>query len=130
MDNLQSAQRYAVIFVILLKTFRLTFIIIFLVLSVCSSNKPAIVEAGGLQVSYQQVTVIFTLCSSNLLILQALAIHLGHPSQRLVQNCLWTLRNLSDAGTKVVSYSYILKLLSYTYDSKSVYCHIFLSFRY
>merc|ERR1719251_54391 len=50
------------------------------VLSVCSSNKPAIVEAGGMQ---------------------ALAIHLGHASQRLVQNCLWTLRNLSDAGTKL-----------------------------
>uniref|UniRef100_A0A8W7P076 Armadillo segment polarity protein n=1 Tax=Anopheles coluzzii TaxID=1518534 RepID=A0A8W7P076_ANOCL len=51
-----------------------------LVLSVCSSNKPAIVEAGGMQ---------------------ALAMHLGNPSQRLVQNCLWTLRNLSDAATKV-----------------------------
>ncbi|XP_008545475.1 armadillo segment polarity protein isoform X2 [Microplitis mediator] len=50
------------------------------VLSVCSSNKPAIVEAGGMQ---------------------ALAMHLGNPSQRLVQNCLWTLRNLSDAGTKI-----------------------------
>lgn len=50
------------------------------VLSVCSSNKPAIVEAGGMQ---------------------ALAMHLGNPSGRLVQNCLWTLRNLSDAGTKV-----------------------------
>merc|ERR1711997_1205469 len=50
------------------------------VLSVCSSNKPGIVEAGGMQ---------------------ALAMHLGHPSQRLVQNCLWTLRNLSDAGTKI-----------------------------
>lgn len=50
------------------------------VLSVCSSNKPAIVDAGGMQ---------------------ALAMHLGHPSQRLVQNCLWTLRNLSDAGTKI-----------------------------
>merc|ERR1719259_335279 len=50
------------------------------VLSVCSSNKPAIVDAGGMQ---------------------ALAMHLGHPSQRLVQNCLWTLRNLSDAGTKL-----------------------------
>lgn len=46
----------------------------------CSSNKPAIVEAGGMQ---------------------ALAMHLGNPSGRLVQNCLWTLRNLSDAGTKV-----------------------------
>ena len=33
--------------------------------------------------------------------MQALAIHLGHASQRLVQNCLWTLRNLSDAGTKL-----------------------------
>merc|ERR1719203_2778307 len=50
------------------------------VLSVCSSNKPGIVDAGGMQ---------------------ALAMHLGHPSQRLVQNCLWTLRNLSDAGTKL-----------------------------
>ncbi|CAH0391030.1 unnamed protein product [Bemisia tabaci] len=50
------------------------------VLSVCPSNKPSIVEAGGLQ---------------------ALSMHLGHPSPRLVQNCLWTLRNLSDAGTKV-----------------------------
>ncbi|KAG8037360.1 hypothetical protein G9C98_005570 [Cotesia typhae] len=50
------------------------------ILSVCASNKPAIVEAGGMQ---------------------ALAMHLGNPSQRLVQNCLWTLRNLSDAGTKV-----------------------------
>ncbi|XP_059617154.1 armadillo segment polarity protein isoform X1 [Phlebotomus argentipes] len=50
------------------------------VLSVCSSNKPAIVDAGGMQ---------------------ALAMHLGNPSQRLVQNCLWTLRNLSDAATKV-----------------------------
>ncbi|XP_026742522.1 armadillo segment polarity protein isoform X2 [Trichoplusia ni] len=50
------------------------------VLSVCSSNKPAIVEAGGMQ---------------------ALAMHLGNPSGRLVQNCLWTLRNLSDAATKI-----------------------------
>ena len=50
------------------------------VLSVCSSNKTAIVDAGGMQ---------------------ALAVHLNHPSMRLVQNCLWTLRNLSDAGTKL-----------------------------
>merc|ERR1719322_1043269 len=54
------------------------------VLSVCSSNKPGIVDAGGRQ---------------------ALAMHLGHPSQRLVQNCLWTLRNLSDAGTKIENLS-------------------------
>ena len=50
------------------------------VLSVCSSNKTALVDAGGLQ---------------------ALALHLGHPSTRLVQNCLWALRNLSDAGSKL-----------------------------
>ncbi|XP_069763244.1 junction plakoglobin-like isoform X1 [Narcine bancroftii] len=49
------------------------------VLSVCPSNKPAIVEAGGMQ---------------------ALGFHLNSSSPRLVQNCLWTLRNLSDAATK------------------------------
>uniref|UniRef100_A0A8C3AU46 Catenin beta 1 n=1 Tax=Cyclopterus lumpus TaxID=8103 RepID=A0A8C3AU46_CYCLU len=56
------------------------------VLSVCSSNKPAIVEAGGMQ---------------------ALGLHLTDPSQRLVQNCLWTLRNLSDAATKQVQHSVV-----------------------
>ncbi|XP_076146831.1 junction plakoglobin a-like isoform X1 [Alosa pseudoharengus] len=49
------------------------------VLSVCPSNKPAIVDAGGMQ---------------------ALGKHLTGSSQRLMQNCLWTLRNLSDAATK------------------------------
>ena len=43
-------------------------------------KQPAIVDAGGMQ---------------------ALTMHLGHPSQRLVQTCLWTLRNLSDAGTRL-----------------------------
>lgn len=47
------------------------------VLSVCASNKPAIVQCGGMQ---------------------ALATHLNNPSPRLVLNCLWTLRNLSDAA--------------------------------
>ncbi|XP_037973682.1 armadillo segment polarity protein isoform X2 [Plutella xylostella] len=60
------------------------------VLSVCSSNKPAIVEAGGMQ---------------------ALAMHLGNPSGRLVQNCLWTLRNLSDAATKVEGLEALLSSL-------------------
>ncbi|XP_074644359.1 catenin beta-like isoform X2 [Tubulanus polymorphus] len=60
------------------------------VLSVCSSNKPAIVEAGGMQ---------------------ALGMHLGHQSQRLVQNCLWTLRNLSDAGTRLESIEGLLQML-------------------
>uniref|UniRef100_A0A9J8C7D8 Junction plakoglobin a n=1 Tax=Cyprinus carpio carpio TaxID=630221 RepID=A0A9J8C7D8_CYPCA len=52
------------------------------VLSVCPSNKPAIVDAGGMQ---------------------ALGKHLNGSTQRLNQNCLWTLRNLSDAATKQVS---------------------------
>uniref|UniRef100_A0A8C8DJK6 Catenin (cadherin-associated protein), beta 1 n=1 Tax=Oryzias sinensis TaxID=183150 RepID=A0A8C8DJK6_9TELE len=37
------------------------------------------------------------ICSGGM---QALGLHLTDPSQRLVQNCLWTLRNLSDAATK------------------------------
>ncbi|KAK9511866.1 hypothetical protein O3M35_000439 [Rhynocoris fuscipes] len=69
------------------------------VLSVCSSNKPAIVEAGGMQ---------------------ALAMHLGHPSQRLVQNCLWTLRNLSDAGTKVDGLEGLLQSLVQLLSSSDV----------
>ncbi|XP_076459737.1 catenin beta-like [Babylonia areolata] len=60
------------------------------VLSVCPSNKPAIVEAGGMQ---------------------ALAMHLGHQSQRLVQNCLWSLRNLSDAATKMDNMEGLLHML-------------------
>ena len=60
------------------------------VLSVCQSNKPAIVEAGGMQ---------------------SLAAHLSNQSGRLVQNCLWTLRNLSDSANKVVSSSSCIVLL-------------------
>ncbi|XP_050437579.1 armadillo segment polarity protein-like [Adelges cooleyi] len=60
------------------------------VLSVCSRNKPAIVEAGGMQ---------------------ALAMHLQHDSQQLVYNVLWTLRNLSDAGTKIDGLEQLLQSL-------------------
>lgn len=69
------------------------------VLSVCSSNKPSIVEAGGMQ---------------------ALAMHLGNPSQRLVQNCLWTLRNLSDAATKVDGLEGLLQSLVQVLQSSDV----------
>ncbi|XP_054154024.1 armadillo segment polarity protein-like [Oppia nitens] len=48
------------------------------VLSVCPSNKPAIIQSGGMQ---------------------ALAQHLTHTNHKLVLNALWTLRNLSDAAT-------------------------------
>lgn len=50
------------------------------VLSVCTSNKPAIIAAGGMD---------------------ALAKHLHNSSHRLVINSLWALRNLSDAATKL-----------------------------
>ncbi|XP_003467021.1 junction plakoglobin [Cavia porcellus] len=60
------------------------------VLSVCPSNKPAIVEAGGMQ---------------------ALGRHLSSNSPRLVQNCLWTLRNLSDVATKQEGLESVLKTL-------------------
>lgn len=62
------------------------------VLSVCSSNKPAIVQNGGMQ---------------------ALAMHLNHPSHRLVLNCLWTLRNLSDAATRQDNLDGLLRSLVY-----------------
>jgi len=71
-----------------------------IVLSVCSSNKPAIVEAGGMQ---------------------ALAMHLGHQSHRLVQNCLWTCRNLSDAATKQVGL--VLWLLALLFFCKQTNLH-------
>uniref|UniRef100_A0A8C1KQP3 Junction plakoglobin a n=1 Tax=Cyprinus carpio TaxID=7962 RepID=A0A8C1KQP3_CYPCA len=60
------------------------------VLSVCPSNKPAIVDAGGMQ---------------------ALGKHLNGSSQRLTQNCLWTLRNLSDAATKQDGMENLLQVL-------------------
>ncbi|KAF8766958.1 catenin beta-like [Argiope bruennichi] len=60
------------------------------VLSVCSSNKRAIIAAGGMQ---------------------ALAKHLNNPSQKLVINCLWTLRNLSDAATKQGNVASLLQRL-------------------
>lgn len=72
---------------------------LFTVLSVCPSNKPAIVEAGGMQ---------------------ALAMHLTNQSQRLVQNCLWTLRNLSDAGTKVEGLDALLQSLVLVLGSEDV----------
>lgn len=52
--------------------------------------------------------------------MQALAMHLANPSQRLVQNCLWTLRNLSDAGTKVDGLDNLLQSLVLVLSSSDV----------
>lgn len=60
------------------------------VLSVCPSNKLAIVEADGVP---------------------AIGKHLTGSSQRLMQNCLWTLRNLSDAATKQEGMDGLLQVL-------------------
>merc|ERR1712142_332511 len=60
------------------------------VLSVCASNKPGIVEAGGMS---------------------ALAENLAHESPRVVHNCLWTLRNLSDAATRIDGLEGLLQML-------------------
>ncbi|CAG5112476.1 Oidioi.mRNA.OKI2018_I69.chr2.g6690.t1.cds [Oikopleura dioica] len=60
------------------------------VLSVCNQNKRAIVEAGGVQ---------------------ALGLHLQNGSSRLISNCLWTLRNLSDCATHIGGLSPLLQAL-------------------
>lgn len=84
------------------------------VLSVCPSNKPAIVEAGMSAEQSEKLSAgsaerlpsSRTTDGRNLCPLaggmQALGKHLTGSSQRLMQNCLWTLRNLSDAATKEV----------------------------
>lgn len=49
------------------------------------------------------VVLLWCVCVGGM---QALGLHLTDPSQRLVQNCLWTLRNLSDAATKQVKHTH------------------------
>ncbi len=74
-------------------------------LSVCPSNKPEIVQVGGTPVHAYPNTYISLQAGG----MQALASQLGHKSTRLVQNILFTIRNLSDAATKQV---YILIIIS------------------
>uniref|UniRef100_A0A8C7D397 Junction plakoglobin n=1 Tax=Oncorhynchus kisutch TaxID=8019 RepID=A0A8C7D397_ONCKI len=105
------------------------------VLSVCPSNKPAIVEAGecvcfwGGCVCYVCVCTYVCVCvcvcclilsikesslTSSFILpggMQALGQHLTGSSQRLTQNCLWTLRNLSDAATKQEGLDGLLQVL-------------------
>lgn len=76
----------------------------------CPHNKPAIIAAGGMQ---------------------ALAVHLNYPnctsSSRLLQTVLWTLRNLSDAATKVGGLEellYSLVNLLHTPDEHVVTCTV------
>lgn len=67
------------------------------VLSVCPSNKTAIIDAGGMQV---------------------LSRRLSSESVRVVQSCLWVIRNLSDEATDVKGVEGILDAaLHYTSSS-------------
>lgn len=70
---------------------------VLLVLSTCNSNKSAIVQSGGVQ---------------------TLAQHLANNSQRLVLNCLWTIRNLSDAATNEENLENLIQILIsfFSYD--------------
>lgn len=70
------------------------------VLSVCPSNKPAIIQAGGIQ---------------------ALALRLNSQrSKRLAQECLWALRNLSDATTNEHNVEPLLQMLVQLLESTDV----------
>ena len=52
----------------------------FSVLSVCPQNKPAIIQAGGLE---------------------ALARHLRSEQSKITYHCSWTMRNLSDMAANI-----------------------------
>lgn len=69
------------------------------VLSVCLSNKPALIQAGGMQ---------------------TLALCLNHQSKRLVQECLWALRNLSDGASKEMNLEPLLQKLVQLLDGTDV----------
>ncbi|KAG9510686.1 Armadillo segment polarity protein, partial [Fragariocoptes setiger] len=69
------------------------------VLSVCPSNKPALVQAGAMQ---------------------ALSISLNHQSRRLVQECLWALRNLSDSATQEAHIEPLLQKLVMLLDEQDI----------
>ncbi|VEL37907.1 unnamed protein product [Protopolystoma xenopodis] len=75
------------------------------VLSVCTANKPAIIAAGGME---------------------ALGRHLhAQAGARLVLNCLWTLRNLSDAASRLDNLGPLLQVLTQlisTGDHNTVTC--------
>ncbi|GFS38432.1 catenin beta [Nephila pilipes] len=69
-------------------------------LSVCCSNKPVIIKAGGMQ---------------------ALAMHLKNQSEKFVLNCLWILRNLSDAAVKEKNVESLLNQLVHLLGSNDRY---------
>nr|WMQ53815.1 putative bCatenin1 [Polycelis felina] len=83
------------------------------VLSVCSANKPVIIREGGIEAL---TNILYHTIQRNTLIASqtepAAENTESHPqfSQRLLHNCLWTLRNLSDAATRI-NFDHLLKVL-------------------
>nr|AEC12440.1 putative beta-catenin 1 [Oscarella pearsei] len=69
------------------------------VLSVCPMNKQAIVEANGVAI---------------------LTAQLSGRSSRLVQNCLWCLRNLSDASSHLQNQQQLLQILIHLLSGNDV----------
>nr|WMQ53806.1 putative bCatenin1 [Polycelis tenuis] len=84
------------------------------VLSVCSANKPVIIREGGIEaltnILYHTIQRNSSMISSPPE--QGAENPESHPqfSQRLLHNCLWTLRNLSDAATRI-NFDHLLKVL-------------------
>lgn len=84
------------------------------VLSVCSANKPVIIREGGMD-ALTNILYHTIQKNSNIETYQpVLPADNGesypHFSQRLLHNCLWTLRNLSDAATRL-NFDHLLKVL-------------------
>nr|WMQ53807.1 putative bCatenin1 [Dendrocoelum lacteum] len=84
------------------------------VLSVCSANKPVIIREGGIEAL---TNILYLTIQRNSTVIpyqeeQSTENSESHPqfSQRLLHNCLWTLRNLSDAATRI-NFDHLLKVL-------------------
>nr|WMQ53811.1 putative bCatenin1 [Spathula sp.] len=84
------------------------------VLSVCSANKPVIIREGGMD-ALTNILYHTIQKNSNIETYQPVLPtenneSYPHFSQRLLHNCLWTLRNLSDAATRL-NFDHLLKVL-------------------
>nr|WMQ53808.1 putative bCatenin1 [Dugesia tahitiensis] len=84
------------------------------VLSVCSANKPVIIREGGMDaltnILYHTIQKNTTIESYPSVLPTENNESYPHFSQRLLHNCLWTLRNLSDAATRL-NFDHLLKVL-------------------
>nr|WMQ53813.1 putative bCatenin1 [Girardia tigrina] len=84
------------------------------VLSVCSANKPVIIREGGMDaltnILYHTIQKNTNIESYPQVVPNENNESYPHFSQRLLHNCLWTLRNLSDAATRL-NFDNLLKVL-------------------